>query len=78
MTRPDNKDRATHSRKASAKPADESKGRPGMPDETSVLSEKTFTSPKGKKYRIIETDETDPYDDAPPPPKKRRSERTDP
>jgi hypothetical protein len=49
-----------------------------MPDETSVLSEKTFTSPKGKKYRIIETDETDPYDDAPPPPKKRRSERADP
>jgi len=48
-----------------------------MPNETSVLSEKAFTSPKGKKYRIIKTDETDSYD-APLPPKERRGERADP
>jgi len=48
-----------------------------MPDETSILSEKAFTSPKGKKYRIIKTDETDPYD-APLPSKERRGERADP
>ena len=38
------------------------KGRPGMPNKESVLSEKAFTSPKGKRYRIISTDEIDPYD----------------
>ena len=48
-----------------------------MPDEATVLSEKTFTSPKGKRYRIIKTDETDPYD-APQPPEKRRGEHDDP
>jgi hypothetical protein len=45
------------------------KGRPGMPKKASILSEKTFRSPKGKRYRIIRTDETDPYD-APVPPKE--------
>ena len=38
------------------------KPRPGLPDESSILSIKTLTSPKGKRYRIIETDETDAYD----------------
>jgi hypothetical protein len=45
-----------------------------MPNEASVLSEKTFTSPKGKQYRIIKTDEMDPYD-APAPPKAKRRRR---
>jgi hypothetical protein len=45
-----------------------------MPNEASVLSEKTFTSPKGKQYRIIKTDEMDPYD-APAPPKEKRRKR---
>jgi hypothetical protein len=66
MCRPDKKDRASESA--------ESKGRPGMPNEASVLSEKTFTSPKGKQYRIIKTDEMDPYD-APAPPKAKRRRR---
>ena len=50
------------------------KGRPGLPKKASVLSEKVFTSPKGKHYRIIRTDETDPYD-APVDSKKQRSQR---
>ena len=67
MPRPDKKDRASKSAG--------SKGRPGMPNEASVLSEKTFTSPKGKQYRIIKTDEMDPYDAPAPPPEKRRKRR---
>jgi hypothetical protein len=38
------------------------KPRPGLPDSASVVSVKTFTSPKGNRYRIIETNETDAYD----------------
>ena len=56
--------------------AAEGKGRPGMPNKASVLSEKLFTSPTGKHYRIIRTDEMDPYD-APVCPKKQRSQRDD-
>ena len=73
MSRPDKKDRVSHKSDCSPEPADERKGRPGMPDEESVLSEKVFTSPKGKEYRIIKTDETDPYD-APLPPEEQRGE----
>ncbi|HVR96115.1 MAG TPA: hypothetical protein VMW27_05845 [Thermoanaerobaculia bacterium] len=40
----------------------EAPSRPGLPAPESVVSEKTFTSPKGKRYRILRTDETDPYD----------------
>jgi hypothetical protein len=54
----------------------EDKGRPGVPNKASVLSEKVFTSPTGKHYRIIRTDEMDPYD-APVCPKKQRSQRDD-
>lgn len=36
--------------------------RPGLPEKASVVGSKTFTSPKGKKYRIIKTTEKDPYD----------------
>jgi hypothetical protein len=52
------------------------KPRPGLPDKASVVSEEAFVSPKGTRYRILKTSETDPYD--PPPPsvagsrKKRR------
>ena len=36
--------------------------RPGLPDKSSIVSVKTLVSPKGNRYRIIETDETDAYD----------------
>jgi hypothetical protein len=77
MSHPDKKDRASHKRNGSPESAEENRDRPGMPDEKSVLSEKPFTSPKGKEYRIIRTDETDPYD-APLPPEEQRGERADP
>ena len=77
MSRPDKKDRASRASDGSPDSADESSRRPGLPDEKSVLSERMFTSPKGKKYRIIETEETDPYN-APQPPEERRGERADP
>jgi hypothetical protein len=41
-------------------------------DPDSVVSESTFTSPKGNKYRVITTDEMDPYDKPEKPPKKKR------
>jgi hypothetical protein len=77
MSCPDKNDRASHTSDGCTESADESRGHPGMPNEASVLSEKAFTSPKGKEYRIIKTDERDPYD-APVPPKEQRSECADP
>jgi hypothetical protein len=38
------------------------KPRPGLPDKSSIKSVKTLVSPKGTRYRIIETNETDAYD----------------
>ena len=35
---------------------------PGLPDRKMVISERTLTSPKGTRYRIIRTTEKDPYD----------------
>ena len=35
---------------------------PGLPDPKSVVSERTFISPKGRRYRILRTTEKDPYD----------------
>jgi len=35
---------------------------PGLPDKATVISEREFTSPKGKRYRIIKTTQRDPYD----------------
>ena len=62
MSQADKKDaRASHTSNGVTKSA-EDKGRPGVPNKASVLSEKEFTSPTGKRYRIIRTDETDPYD----------------
>jgi hypothetical protein len=34
--------------------------RPSLPAPESIVSEAEFTSPKGTKYRIIKTTETDP------------------
>jgi hypothetical protein len=77
MPSPDEKDRASNASNDAKESGDEGRDRPGMPDEASVLSERNFTSPKGREYRIIETDEKDAYD-APPPPKEQDSERSDP
>jgi hypothetical protein len=35
---------------------------PGLPNPATVVSERMFTSPKGRRYRIIKTNEKDPYD----------------
>lgn len=47
--------------------------RPGLPAESSILSEKTFTSPRNRRYRIITTTERDPYDEPDPAAKKKPS-----
>jgi hypothetical protein len=57
----------------STKPRTPAKGRgprPGLPDKSSIVAVKTLTSPKGNRYRIIETDETDAYDPPVAPGKK--------
>lgn len=54
-------------RRATSSPDD--KSRPGLPDPASVLSEKAFTSPAGRTYRILRTTERDAYD---PPQKDAR------
>lgn len=55
--------------------------RAGLPDPDSVVSEEEFTSPTGRRYRILHTTERDAYDEpvsrpedepAPPPPKRSR------
>jgi hypothetical protein len=47
--------------------------RPGLPAESSVLSEKTFISPGNKRYRIITTSERDACDEPDPAAKKKQS-----
>jgi len=37
--------------------------RAGLPAPDSIVSEVPFTSPKGNRYRIIKTDETDEYEE---------------
>jgi hypothetical protein len=34
-----------------------------IPNKASIISTETFTSPKGRRYTILETDQTDAYDD---------------
>ena len=43
--------------------------RKGLPSADTVVSESTFTSPKGKVYRVIRTTQMDPYDEPVPPAK---------
>jgi hypothetical protein len=68
MSKAAKKDACASHKSNGAPESAEGRDRPGMPDNASVLSEKAFKSPKGKHYRIIRTDEKDPYD-APAPPK---------
>jgi hypothetical protein len=35
---------------------------PGLPDPKSVVSERVFISPKGRRFRILRTTDKDPYD----------------
>ena len=74
MSQADKKNTRASSTSNSATESAEGQGRPGLPNKASVLSEKEFTSPKGKHYRIIRTDEMDPYD-APVDSKKQCSQR---
>ena len=76
MPRNDKKDaRALHTTNGMTESA-EVVGHPGAPNKASALSEKEFTSPTGKSYRITTTDQTDPYD-AHTSPKKRSRQRDD-
>jgi hypothetical protein len=36
--------------------------RAGLPDEDSILEDKEFVSPTGKRYRILKTNEVDGYE----------------
>ena len=52
------------------KPPDVRRRRAGLPASTSVVAEKTFTSPGGRAYRIIRTNEKDPKDPEEPVPRE--------
>ncbi len=55
--------RKTPARKPRKEHRDSARARnPGLPDAKTVVSERTFVSPAGKRYRIIRTTEKDPYD----------------
>jgi hypothetical protein len=58
--------------KRRAKPADTKTGRTGLPSPESVKESVTFTSPGGRRYKILKTTEQDEYD---PPPKRRRPKK---
>ena len=45
----------------------------GLPDPDSVISEEVLTSPKGRRYRVLRTTETDAYDR--PEPSSRAEQR---
>lgn len=50
-------------RKAAKKALNAARPRnPGLPDPKTVVSERLFVSPKGRRFRIIATTEKDPYD----------------
>jgi len=42
------------------------------PRQSSIVSVDTLTSPKGRRYTILETDQMDPYDDPGQKPRKGR------
>jgi hypothetical protein len=54
--------RSEEEKKRRKKPRSSSEPNPGLPDKATVISEREFISPKGKRYRIIRTTERDPYD----------------
>lgn len=45
-----------------ARKVSETNVRQDLPEESSIVGEKIFISPKGNKYRIILTDELDEYE----------------
>ena len=50
-------------RKSPGEPLDSTRPRNlGLPDPKTIVSERTFVSPKGTRFRIIRTTEKDPYD----------------
>ncbi|HYP39729.1 MAG TPA: hypothetical protein VEX13_05145 [Chloroflexia bacterium] len=57
--------RTTRGSKDKAAPKSKPKSLPpqDLPDPESIIAEVPFTSPKGNTYRIIITDEMDPYDE---------------
>ena len=59
-------------REPTKRQAEVRKRRAGLPDDASVVAETEFTSPKGTRYRILKTNEKDPYDNREPPKSKPR------
>jgi hypothetical protein len=37
-------------------------GAPGLPDPEEIVAERSFVSPKGKRYRVLRTNERDAYE----------------
>jgi hypothetical protein len=65
---------------ADAPGAKDEAGRPGarrkpLPSPETVVSETEITSPKGRVYRVIKTNQTDPYDKPAKKPARRKGKR---
>ena len=62
MVRAGDKDSPRSSSGRPARSASPRRKRLGLPDKSSIVSVRTLISPKGNRYRIIETNEVDAYE----------------
>ncbi len=58
--RGEQKQRRSPARKRTIKPR---RSRAEIPSKVSIVASDTLISPKGRRYTILETSQTDPYDD---------------
>jgi hypothetical protein len=57
-------------RKPDARTSPPGKARPGLPDPEEIVAERSFVSPKGKRYRVLRTNERDAYEEDDRPERK--------
>jgi hypothetical protein len=57
-------------RKPGARTLPPGKARPGLPDPEEIVAEHSFVSPKGKRYRVLRTNERDAYEEDDGPERK--------
>jgi hypothetical protein len=61
--------------KGPARKRDKPESKPEIPRKETIVGEKSLVTPKGGRYTIVETNQTDPYDDEKPNGDGDRSEK---